>query len=68
MRVEPFHIWLHRVTMIAKIQDSDLDRIISGWRQRDRVRRWYLDDMTADMAGKSLGDMVRDAIRAGRKL
>jgi len=66
LKPEPYIIWLHRVTVLAKVQDADLDRIIGGWRMRDRVHRWYLDDMTAEMAADSAGFMIRAFIKGER--
>lgn len=66
LKVEPFHIWRHRVTLIAGVEDADLYRVIGGMRQLDRILMWYRDDMTAEMAGASLGAMTRDAIRYAR--
>jgi hypothetical protein len=64
--VEPFLIWLERVRGLAHASDADLDLISGGWRQRDRLRVWYLDDMTAEMAADSLRFVIAGAHKADR--
>lgn len=58
----PCIIWVHEVVTLAGVQVEQMEQYCG----RDRLLRWYGDEMPVWMAADSLRQFVRNGVRSDR--